>query len=94
MLHRVETDEIANLASVGFLFTNAVVIGTNRGVNSIAQSKWLPIHGLIAIITVNSYSVIVGGNHRSPMMTWKDRKRSPKLLFIDLSAGAFESPNV
>jgi hypothetical protein len=59
MLHRVETDEIANLVSVGSLFTDAVVISTSGGVNLIAQSKWLPMHGLIAIIIINSYSVTV-----------------------------------
>jgi hypothetical protein len=89
MLHRVETDEIANLVSVGFLFTDAVVIGANGGVNLIAQSKWLPMHGLIGIITVNSYSVIVEGNQRSPMMTWKDRRWSAKLLFYKSIGGRF-----
>ena len=81
MLHLVETNEIANPVPVGFLRADAVVIHTNDGMNLIAQSKWLPIHGLTPEITVYSYRIIVRVDHRSQMITWKNRKCSTNLLF-------------
>ena len=81
MLHLVETDELANPVPVGFLRADAVVIHTNDGMNLIAQSKWLPIHGVTPVISVYLYSTIMRADHRSQMITWKNRKCSTKLLF-------------
>jgi hypothetical protein len=92
MLHLVETDEIANPIPVGFLCTDAVVIHTNDGMNLITQSKWLPVHGLTPVIAVYLYSIIVGTNHRSQMITWKDEKCSTKLLFHTSMGGRLWKP--
>ena len=81
MLHLVETDELANPVPVGFLRADAVVIHTNDGMNLIAQSKWLPIHEVTPVIAVYLYSIIMRADHRSQMITWKNRKCSTKLLF-------------
>jgi len=76
-----ETDEIANPVPVGFLCAVAVVIHTNNSMNLIAQSKWLPIHGVTPVIAVYLYSIIVRADHRSQMITWKNQKFLTKLLF-------------
>ena len=72
MFHLVGADKIANPISVGFFCTDAVVIEANDGMNLIAQSKWLSIHGVTPVIAVYLYSIIVGENRRSLMITWKD----------------------